>query len=116
MSSRDQRQTHEASSPLATFDFDGKNLADALVFLKRIRSELRQIRTACVWSDRFQVLDVNQDAFEIRGIGYADPAICDVLDAVNAVYKPDTIHEPTDEAFKEFKTGKRYPWARDRVM
>ena len=102
--------------PLATLEFDGDNLADALVFLKRTRSELRQLRMVRVWLDRFQVLDVNQDAFEICGIGYADAAICDVLDAVDAVYKPDMIHAPTDEPYKEFKTGRRYPWAYDRVM
>ena len=102
--------------PLATFDYDGDNLAAAIEFLKRTRSELRQLRKVRVWRDRFQVLDVNQDAFEICGVGYADAAICDVLDAIDTPYNRDTIHEPTDEPFKEFKTGRRYPWARDRVM
>ena len=69
-----------------------------------------------VWVDRVQVFDVNHDDFEIGGLGYGDEAICDVLDAVNTAYNRETIHEPTDDPYKEFKTGRRYPWARDRVM
>ena len=101
---------------VATFEFDGTNLAEALIFLKRTRSELRQMRMVRVWADRVQVLDVNHDTFEIRSLGYRNPAVCDVLDAVNTAYKRESIHEPTDEDYKEFKTGRRYPWARDRVM
>jgi hypothetical protein len=35
---------------------------------------------------------------------------------VNTVYNRDTIHDPIAEPYKEFKTGRRYPWAQDRVM
>lgn len=101
---------------IASFQFDGSNLAAALEFLKRTRSELRQIRMVRVWSDRMQVLDVNQDAFEIVGLGYTHESISDVLDAVNTAYKRESIHEPIEAEYKEFKTGRRYPWARDRVM
>jgi hypothetical protein len=107
---------YEISMALASFDYDGDNLADALEFLKRTRSELRELRMVRVWSDRVEVLDINHDAFEILGIGYSEPAVCEVLDAVNTAYKRETLHEPTDEAYKEFKTGRRYPWAHDRVM
>ncbi|MCG8587297.1 MAG: hypothetical protein MI757_21540 [Pirellulales bacterium] len=100
----------------ATFQFDDDNLAAALDFLKRTRSELRQLRMVRVWPDRMQVLDVNQDAFEITGLGYEHPDICKVLDAVNTAYKRETISDPIDDDYKEFKTGRRYPWARDRVM
>ena len=101
---------------LASFNYVGDNLADVIEFLKRTRSELRELRMVRVWSDRVEVLDVNHDAFEIQGIGYTDSAVCDVLDAVNTAYNRETIHEPTDEPYKEFKTGRRYPWAHDRVM
>ena len=92
------------------------DVAGALEFLKRTRNELRQLRLARVWRDRFAVLDVNQDCFEIRGIGYPDADIVALLDHVNAAYKRELIHHDTTEPYKEFKTGRRYAWAADRVM
>jgi hypothetical protein len=35
---------------------------------------------------------------------------------VNAAFDPATIHDPTDAEYKEFLTGRRFPWAHDRVM
>ncbi|MCH8828296.1 MAG: hypothetical protein IID45_01830 [Planctomycetes bacterium] len=104
------------SEPLATHDFIASDANAALVFLKRIRAELRTIRRVRVWTDRFRVYDVNGDCFEILGVGYQQAEIVPILDGVNTVYKRDSIHEPTDDAYKEFKTGRRYPWAADRVM
>lgn len=103
-------------TPLATHDFTSADVDAALVFLKRIRAELRTIRRVRLWTDRFRVYDVNGDCFEIQGIGYPQAEIVTILDAVNTVYKRDTIHEPTNDELKEFKTGRRYPWAADRVM
>lgn len=51
-----------------------------------------------------------------RGLGYADEPIVGVLDNINTACKHELIHEPTDDEFKEFLTGRRYPWAADRVM
>lgn len=102
--------------PLAKFDYVPDNLDDALRFLKRTRDELRELRMVRVWPDRLQVFDVNLDIFEIRGIGYPDAEVVALLDAVNAVYKKDAIHSPAPGEYKEFKTGRRYPWAQDRVM
>lgn len=103
-------------TPLATHEFESADVDAALLFLKRIRAELRTIRRVRLWTDRFRVYDVNGDCFEIQGIGYPDANIVTILDAVNTVYKPESIHTPTDDDFKEFKTGRRYPWAADRVM
>jgi hypothetical protein len=69
-----------------------------------------------VWPDRLRVYDVNGDAFEIRGLGYAQPEVIDVLDVINTAYKRESIHNPIGGEFKEFKTGRRYNWAQDRVM
>ncbi|MBM79272.1 MAG: hypothetical protein CMJ78_01605 [Planctomycetaceae bacterium] len=99
---------------IATMEFQGVN--EALEFLKRTRSELRMLRMARVYRDRFQIIDINGDAFEITGIGYPDPDIVPILNNVNTAYKQDLIHEPTDDEFKQFKTGRRYCWAQDRVM
>ena len=30
-------------------------------------------------------------------------------------FNPDTIHQAIEAPYKEFKTGRRYPWAADRV-
>jgi hypothetical protein len=102
--------------PRAAFDYAAGQLDAALEFLKRTRSELRMLRFARVWTDRFRVFDVNGDCFEITGVGYPDADIIAILNAVNTVYNRDTIHDPIAEPYKEFKTGRRYPWAQDRVM
>ena len=102
--------------PLATFGYQDGNLADSLEFLKRTRSELRTLRKVYVWTDRLRVFDVNGDCFEVTGIGYGDGDIKPILDAVHTSYKPDSIHDEFAGAYKEFKTGKRHPWAEDRVM
>ncbi len=102
--------------PLAAFDHTPGDVAAALEFLKRTRNELRSLRRALVWSDKFQVFDINRDFFEIRGVGYGDAEIGPILDAVNAAYNPATLHDATAQPYKEFSTGRRYPWAQDRVM
>ena len=100
----------------ASHTYQPGEVADVLEFLKRTRSELRMLRLVRVWRDRMEVLDVNGDAFEIRGLGYPDADVVAVLDNINTAFKRELIHEPTDEPYKEFKTGRRYAWAADRVM
>ena len=102
--------------PLATHAYQPGGLAAALEFLKRTRSELRSLRKVRVWADRLQVIDVNADCFEIQGIGYADADIVPLLRAVNAAFDPARVHEPTTAEYKEYGTGRRHPWAEDRVM
>jgi hypothetical protein len=62
------------------------------------------------------VFDVNGDSFEVTGLGYEQPCIVEALDSINAAYDKRQIHTPTDRPYKEFLTGRRYPWAQDRVM
>jgi len=102
--------------PIASHHYRAGDLDAALEFLKRTRSELRMLRLVRVWKDCFRVYDVNGDCFEITGIGYPDVDIVAVLNAVNTNFKPELIHDSTDGEYKEFKTGRRYPWAADRVM
>ena len=104
------------SAPLATHDYVGGKLDAALEFLKRTRSELRQLRMVRLWKDKLHIIDVNKDYFEVRGIGYVDADIVPLLKSINTAYNPATIHEPTDDEYKEFATGRRHPWAEDRVM
>ena len=100
--------------PLATHDFE--SLPDALDFLKRTRFELRMLRMTRVYPDKVQVFDINGDFFEIRGLGYPDANVIPILQAVNTAFKTETIHNAIKQEFKEFKTGRRYAWAADRVM
>ncbi len=104
------------SDPLATHDYTPGGLAAALEFLKRTRWELRSLRYARVWKDRLRVVDVNGDSFEVRGVGYPDADVVPLLRAVNTAFDPATIHDPTDLEYKELSTGRRHPWAEDRVM
>jgi len=68
------------------------------------------------WKDRYEIIDVDKDFFEIRGTGYPDVDIIPLLRGVNAAFNPMTIHDPADVDYKEFLTGRRFPWAHDRVM
>lgn len=104
------------SEPKATHEYTPGSGPAALAFIKRTRSELRVLRKVRLWKDRTQVIDVNKDCFEIRGLGYENPDIIPILEEINAAYKPDTIHAPVEVEYKEFDTGRRYTWAHDRVM
>jgi hypothetical protein len=104
------------STPLATHDFNSGGVAAALEFIKRTRFELRALRLVRVWTDHIHIFDVNKDYFEIRGLGYPDADVVPVLQAINTAFNPETIHQPIEAEYKEFGTGRRYPWAADRVM
>jgi len=104
------------TAPRATHDYVPGGLDAALEFLKRTRSELRTLRKVRLWKDKFHVLDVNKDYFEIRGIGYPDADIVPLLRNLNTAFNPQTLHEPVADEYKEFDTGRRHPWAEDRVM
>jgi hypothetical protein len=104
------------AEPLATHDYTPGGLEAAQEFLKRTRAELRELRFVRLWKDRFQVIDVNKDVFEIRGIGYTDADVAPLLRMINAAYNPQTLHEPTEAEYKELGAGRRYTWAHDRVM
>jgi hypothetical protein len=101
---------------LASHPYTEGGLKDALEFLKRTRNELRMLRKVRVWKDHLHVIDVNKDYFEITGIGYFDANIVAVLQNINTAFDPKKIHEPTEQEYKEFDTGRRHPWAEDRVM
>ena len=104
------------SNPLATHDFADGGLEAALAFFRRTRAELRTLRRVRVSTDWVRLFDVNGDYFELRGLGYVDADVVPVLHSFNTPFDPETIHEATDAPYKEFKTGRRYPWAADRVM
>jgi hypothetical protein len=104
------------TEPRAVHDFTQGGLEAALEFLKRTRSELRSLRKVRIWKDKLHIIDVNKDYFEIRGIGYADADIVPLLRNINTAFNPQTIHAAVDVEYKEFDTGRRHPWAEDRVM
>ena len=104
------------TAPLATFQHAPGNVDATLEFLKRTRAELRQLRTVRVWADKFHIIDVNKDHFEILGVGYPDTDIVPILRNLNTAFDPLTIHNPTTVEYKEFAAGKRHCWAEDRVM
>jgi hypothetical protein len=104
------------ADPRATHDYSPGGLEAALEFLKRTYSELRELRKVRVRKDWLEIIDINNDRFAIRGLGYADADIVPVLNALNTAFNPKTIHEPTDLEYKEFLTGRRRVWAEDRVM
>jgi hypothetical protein len=102
--------------PVATHDFADGGLDAALVFFRRTRDELRMLRLVRVSTSWVRLFDINGDYFELTGLGYPDAEIAPVLKSFDTPFNPDTIHNPIAGEFKEFKTGRRYPWAADRVM
>jgi hypothetical protein len=104
------------AEPKAIHDYIQGGLEAALEFLKRTRSELRMLRKVRVWKDRLHIIDVNKDYFEVRGIGYEGADIVPLLRNINTAFDPKKVHEPTVLEYKEFDTGRRHPWAEDRVM
>lgn len=101
---------------IAEATFDPADVDGALEFLKRTRFELRELRRVRVWKDKLEVFDINGDSFVLEGIGYTHPSIVPILNNINTAFNPRTIHDPTNDAYKEFKTGRRRAWAEDRVM
>jgi hypothetical protein len=102
--------------PLATHDFADGGLDAAITFFRRTRNGLRTLRLVRVSTDWVRLYDVNGDFFELNGLGYADPEIIPVLKSFDTPFNPEAIHVPIAAPYKEFKTGRRYPWAADRVM
>ena len=104
------------SAARATHTHIAGELEQTLAFLKRTRNELRTLRKVRVWKDKFHIIDVNKDYFEVLGVGYADADIVPLLRNINTAFNPETIHNAVDAEYKEFDTGRRHPWAEDRVM
>ncbi len=102
--------------PLATHDYTPGGLQSAVEFFRRTRDELRTLRMVRVATDWVRLFDINGDYFELQGLGYPDPDVVAILNSFNTPFNPQTIHTPIDAPYKEFKTGRRYPWAADRVM
>ena len=101
---------------LATHDYSDGGLEAALAFFHRTRNELRALRKVRVATDWVRLFDVNGDYFELAGLGYPDADIVPVLKSFDTPFKPESIHAPTAADYKEFETGRRYPWAENRVM
>ena len=95
------------TNPVAAHEHRPGQLAATLDFLKQVRYQLRELRLARVGENWLRAFDVNGDCCEITGLGYADAEILAVLDAINAAYKRESIHETVARPYKEFKTGKR---------
>jgi hypothetical protein len=104
------------TEPVATHDFADGGLESAIEFFRRTRSELRTLRFVRVSIEWVQLYDVNGDYFELRGLGYPDADIIPVLRSFDTPFNPDSIRLPISGPYKEFRTGRRYPWAADRVM
>lgn len=104
------------NDPLAIHDYADGGIEAALAFFHRTRTELRALRLVRVSTEWVRLFDVNSDYFELQGLGYLDADVIAVLKSFDTPFNPQTIHDPTDAAYKEFVTGRRYPWAVDRVM
>jgi hypothetical protein len=105
-----------ATEPLATHDFANGGVDAAIAFFRRTRSELRTLRFVRVSTNWIRLFDINGDFFELRGLGYPDAEVIPVLRSFDTPFDAVRIHAPIDAEYKEFRTGRRYPWAADRVM
>ena len=85
-----------------------------------------------VTNGRYSYEGVVEDAFEapLAGLDLREKKLlffarhpCDIAVSWHiqfrrrtTAYKRELIHDETDQPYKEFKTGRRYAWAADRVM
>tara|TARA_B100001123_G_C14532855_1_gene718996 strand:- start:146 stop:469 length:324 start_codon:yes stop_codon:yes gene_type:complete len=104
------------SPAIATCRYAPGKLEDVLEFLKRARAELMELRKVRVWREHVEIFDVNGDRFDVLDIGYPDTDIVVLLRSIGTSFKPDLIHRPIERDYKEFKTGRRFPWAEDRIL
>ena len=102
--------------PIARHLFASGGLGEALAFFRRTRDELRTLRLVRVSTEWVRLFDVNGDYFELHGLGYQDDDIIPILESFDTPFKRESIHASIAAPYKEFKTGRRYPWAADRVM
>ena len=119
---RQGRIHHAASSqtrrtaPLAVHDYARAAWTPPWTFLKRTRAELRLLRMVRLGKDLLHVYDVNKDF--VRGPRHRLPrrrrgaALAERQHGL----QPRDDPRPTDAEYKEFDTGRRHPWAEDRVM
>ena len=85
------------TAPLAVHEYRQGGMEAALEFLKRTRAELRMLRMVRLGKESFRVFDINGDSFEIRGLGYPDPAVIPLLEEINSDSEekiPMSIWEP----------------------
>ena len=104
------------SAAVATCRYSPGKLDDVLEFLKRARGELMELRKVRVWRARVEIYDVNGERFDVLDIGYPDRDVVELLRSIGTSFKPEFIHQPIQRDFKEFKTGRRFPWAEDRIL
>jgi hypothetical protein len=104
------------TEPLAKHEFSDGGVEAAIAFFRHTRSELRALRFVRVSTDWVRLFDVNGDYFELRGLGFGDADVVPVLRSFDTPFDAERIHTPIDAEYKEFNTGRRYPWAADRVM
>ena len=104
------------SEPVARHEFSEGGIDAALTFFRRTRDELGPLRLVRVSTGWVRLFDVNGDYFELCGLGYPDADIVPVLKSFDTPFDPAMIHVAIAAPYKEFMPGRRYPWAKDRVM
>ena len=80
--------------------------------LINVANELQGYNVERAQQQAAEIYDITTQVLQIA----SDEEITTLLDAVNTAYKRDRIHMETTDEYKEFKTGRRYCWAQDRVM
>ena len=102
--------------PVASCQYETGQLASVLEFLKRTRAELKELHKVRVWRQRVEIYDVNGDHFDVLDLGYLDRDVVELLRSIGTSFKPELIHQPIQRDYKEFKAGRRFPWAEDRIL
>ncbi len=91
--------------PIAVHDYEPGGLDAALTFLKRTRYELRQLRKVRAARDVVRIFDVNNDVFEIRGLGYADPDLIPMLEEHQRRFRPEDDSRADDRGVQGVQDG-----------
>ena len=98
--------------PLETTDPDA-----ALKHIRVNRESFRALRRIVLGPERATVFDINNDAFQIDGIGWKTEGVRRFLQGLGASFDPTQVDVPPISGdSKEFKVVKSDPWGHDRIL
>jgi hypothetical protein len=102
---------------MATLHYEGNNPAEALVFFRTHRAELRTLRRVIVNGNTTTVVDINGKEMALEGLRLGHPELVDLLNLVGASYDPATVHNESKgkDPTKIWEVVKADPWGQDRV-
>ncbi len=103
---------------MAEWRYTGTILADAVVFFREKRAEMRTLRRVTVGVDGTTVKDINGNTMVLPGLVPGCSELDVLLKLAGASYNPSNVHDPIPEGgpSREYEVVRHDPWGHDRVL